>query len=397
LNPSSSIPFFRLGALYFAYYGFVGAFMPFFALYLAWLGFTPAEIGSLLAVGQITRVIAPNVLAWWADRRGQSVGLMRGALVLAVLSFCGVFVAQSYPVLLVVIAVHSIFASAAMPLVESLTLGHLRGQYGRYGRIRLWGSIGFIVAVLLIGWALDRLQMDNLLWMILLPLSAAALCALSLYPAATSAHGDSGPILSVVRRPEVIALLAAGFFMSVAHGPLYAFYSIYLDQAGYSKSATGALWSLGVIAEILVFLAMPYWLRRFSPRIILLASFGIAALRFLLIGWGVESLGVLIVAQVMHAASFGSFHAASLAVINEWFQGARHVRGQALFSSLVYGAGSACGSLLAGELWESTGPQWTYTAASLAAACGLLLLLWRGRALPRVGQYSAAQPPQEIP
>lgn len=383
------IPFFRLAALYFAYYGFVGAYMPFFALYLAWLGFTPAEIGSLLAVGQITRVIAPNVLAWWADRRGHSIGLMRVSLVLAVLSFCGVFVTTSYAGLVVVLTVHSIFAAAAMPLVESLTLGHLRGQYGRYGRIRLWGSIGFIVAVLVIGWALDRLAMDNLLWMILLPLSGAAVFALVLHPAAPHAQREGESILAVVRRPEVIAMLAAGFLMSVAHGPLYVFYSIYLDGAGYSKTAVGALWSLGVIAEIIVFLAMPHWLARFTPRAILLASFGLASIRFLMIGWGVESLSILILAQIMHAASFGSFHAAALAVINEWFQGRRHVRGQALFSSLVYGAGSAVGSLMAGGLWQSVGPQWTYSAASLAAACGLLLLLWRGKALPRVGQYTA--------
>lgn len=383
--------------MYFAYYGFVGAYMPFFALYLAWLGFTPAQIGSLLAVGQITRVIAPNVLAWYADRRGRSVGLMRVSLVLAVLSFCGVFFAKSYGALIIVMAVHSIFASAAMPLVESLTLGHLRGQYGRYGRIRLWGSIGFIVAVLLIGWALDRLSMDNLLWMILLPLSGAALFGLVLDAAAPQPQREGESIIAVVKRPEVIALLAAGFLMSVAHGPLYAFYSIYLDQEGYSKSAVGALWSLGVIAEILVFLAMPYLLRSFSPRAILLVSFGLAAVRFLMIGWGVESLAILVVAQVMHAASFGSFHAAALAVINEWFQGRRHVRGQALFSSFVYGAGSAAGSLMAGGLWQAAGPQWTYTAASVAAACGLLLLLWRGRALPRVGQYSAEQTPPDPP
>ena len=380
-----SIPFFRLAALYFAYFGFVGAFMPYFGLYLAWLGLAPWAIGSLLAVGQVTRVFAPNLWAWWADRRGRSIDLLRWALALAVLSFAGLFVAREYLTLLIVLAVHSFFVSAAMPLFESLTLGHLRGQYGRYGAIRLWGSVGFIVAVLLVGWALDRIGIANLIWMVLLPIAAAAVFALAIYPAAAPVHQDGEPIFAIVKRPEVVALLSAGFLMCVAHGPLYVFYSIYLDQAGYSKTAVGALWSLGVIAEILVFLAMPHWLSRFTPRVILLASFGLATLRFLMIGWGVESLAVLIIAQVLHAASFGSFHAAALAVINHLFQGPRHVRGQALFSSLTYGAGSAVGSLLAGALWQSVGPQWTYTAASLSAACGLLLVLWRGRALPRVG------------
>ncbi|HKO87571.1 MAG TPA: MFS transporter [Burkholderiales bacterium] len=379
------IPFVRLAALYFAYFGFVGAFMPYFGLYLAWLGLAPWAIGSLLAVGQTTRVFAPNLWAWWADRRGRSIGLLRLALGFSVLSFAGLFVARDFFMLLLVLAAHSFFVSAAMPLFESLTLGHLHGQYNRYGAIRLWGSVGFIASVLILGWGLDRVGISNLIWMVLLPLAGAALCSLLIYPAATVVQQDGESIRAIVKRPEVIGLLSAGFLMCVAHGPLYAFYSIYLDEAGYSKTAVGALWSLGVIAEIIVFLAMPRWLNRFSPRAILLVSFGLATIRFLMIGWGVESLATLIIAQVLHAASFGSFHAAALAVINEWFQGPRHVRGQALFSSLTYGAGSAVGSLLAGALWQSVGPQWTYTAASFAAACGLLLLLWRGRALPRVG------------
>ena len=362
--------------------------MPYFSLYLAWLGLAPWVIGVLLSVGQFTRIFSPNLWAWWADRRGRSIGLLRIALVSAVLSFCGMFFAEAFMPLLIVLALHSFFVSAAMPLFESLTLNHLRGRYDRYGGIRLWGSVGFIVAVTVVGWALDRIAIKNLLWMVVLPLAVSALFAFLLYPVASSKHRDGEAILDIVKRREVIAFLGAGFLMCVAHGPLYVFYSIYLDSAGYSKTAVGALWSLGVIAEILVFLAMPHWLSRYTPRVMLLASFSLAVIRFLLIGWGVESLGILIFAQLMHAASFGCFHAAALAIVNEWFQGARHVRGQALFSSLTYGAGSAFGALMAGGLWQTVGPQWTYSAASLSAACGLLLLLWRGKALPRVGQFS---------
>ena len=126
----------------------------------------------------------------------------------------------------------------------------------------------------------------------------------------------------------------------------------------------------------------PLW--RFSPRAILVASLALAVLRFALIGWGVDSLALLLVAQVLHAATFGSFHAAMIAVINVWFVGARRVRGLAVFSSSTYGAGSCAGALLSGLLWERVGPAWTFTAASLVAALGLLLVVWRGKLLPSV-------------
>jgi PPP family 3-phenylpropionic acid transporter len=384
-----ALPAFLLSGLYFGYYAFVGAYLPYFALYLASLGLLPWQIGVLLSLGQFTRVFAPNVWALLADRYGNTLFLLRLAFALAVLAFCGLFGVRGFYALMAVLAVHSFFASAAMPLFEAMTLNHLRGQYARYGLIRLWGSIGFIIAVTVIGWSLDRVSIDNLLWMIALPLCGALLFAFVLKAPARIAYASAEPIWQIARRPEIAALLAAGFLMCVAHGPLYAFYSIYLDATGYSKTLVGALWSLGVIAEIVIFLAMPHWLMRFTPRSILLASFALATLRFSLIGWGVEHLMVLVFAQLLHAASFGSFHAAALAVVNESFTGARHVRGQALFSSLTYGAGSAVGALSAGLLWQSVGPAWTYSFASACAACGLLLLLWRGKLLPRIGEYTS--------
>lgn len=380
------VPVFRLAALYFAYFAFVGAYMPYFGLYLASIGLAPWAIGALLSVGQFMRIFAPNAWAYLADRRGRSIELLRLALALGVVSFMGLYFASSFAVLAAVLAVHAFFVSAAMPLFEAMTLSYLRGAYGRYGPIRLWGSVGFIVAVSLIGYALDGMAIRNLLWMALVPLCGALLFASVLQQPAPPPQPAGEVVRRQVMRPEIVALFGAGFLMCVAHGPLYGFYSIYLDDVGYSKTAVGALWSLGVIAEIFVFLGMPYWLARYSARRILLFSFALAVLRFLLIGWGVEHLALLIVAQAMHAASFGSYHAAALALVNVWFSGSRHVRGQALFSSLTYGAGSAVGALSSGALWQVIGPAWTFSAASAAAACGLLLIIWRGRLFPAMDQ-----------
>ncbi|CAN0486102.1 unnamed protein product, partial [Phaeothamnion confervicola] len=149
---------------------------------------------------------------------------------------------------------------------------------------------------------------------------------------------------------------------------------------GYSKSVVGVLWMLGVVAEIGVFLAMPALLRRFSLRGILLASFVAAGARFLMIGWGVEWLGVLVVAQLLHAATFGSFHAASLAVVHRMFEGPLQVRGQALYMSVCYGLGGVGGTLLAGATWESLGAAPTYGISALFGLLGAAFVAWRVRA-----------------
>jgi PPP family 3-phenylpropionic acid transporter len=192
-----------------------------------------------------------------------------------------------------------------------------------------------------------------------------------------------------VLRPEVVALLGANVLMNLAHGPLYAFFSIYLDAAGYSKTAIGALWSLGVVAEIAVFLAAPWWMKRFGAHQVLLACFALAVVRFALIGWGVGSPGLLVLAQLAHAATFGACHMASVALMNRWFAGARQVRGQALYMSIAFGVGGFLGAAASGVAWETIGPAWTFTAASGAAGAGLLLLALRAKLLRHVSRSTA--------
>jgi len=377
-----SVPYARLSAIYFAYFAFVGAFAPYFSLYLKAIGTSAWEIGVLISIMQLTRIFGPNFWAWVADHHGRRIALMRASLALAALSFCGIFATRSFWGIFVVLAALAFFSSAANPLLEATTFSALRGRLERYGTIRLWGSIGFIVAVLAVGAALDRFAIDNLLWMLLAVLIATAGLTWLLPPGDEPRPTERERIWLVLRRPEILVLLGACFLMSVSHGPLFAFLSIYLTDLDYSKTAVGMLWSLGVIAEILVFLAAPRWLTRFDPRTILLASFACAVARFLLIGWGARSVALVTIAQILHAATFGSYHLAALAVVNAWFTGARQVRGQALYLSMSFGAGGFLGGLASGALWGTVGPAWTFTASSVAAAAGLGVLLTRRSLMP---------------
>jgi PPP family 3-phenylpropionic acid transporter len=179
----------------------------------------------------------------------------------------------------------------------------------------------------------------------------------------------------------VSALLGAGFCMALAHGALYAFFTLHLERIGYAASAIGALWTIGVLAEIGVFLFLPLLFRRYPLASILLASFLAAALRFAAIGWGSHSLIILVLAQLLHALTFGAHHAASVAAVHRLFPDRAHARGQALFSSVSYGAGGAAGALIAGWIWETAGagPMFTFAALAALVGAGLTLKLRRSR------------------
>lgn len=369
-------PLGTLAAWYFFYFAFVGAFAPYFALYLQEIGQSAWEIGTLMSVPQVMRLLAPNLWGWLADRLGRRALIVKLAAFCSVIGFSGFFFTRDYLPMLAAMALVWFFWSAALPLVEAMTLDRLSGRTERYGRIRLWGSVGFIVSVLVIGALLDRLPIATVLWSCLFVLVCVLVSALALEEMKVGADGTAQPLGDLLRRPEVLALLAACFFMSVAHGPLYVFYSIHLVDHGYGKTAVGLYWSTGVIAEIFVFIFMPRLMRHFSLREILLASFALAVLRFLMIGWLADSPALLFVAQVLHGATFGAYHAAAVAVLTRWFAPHQQARMQGLYGSLSFGAGGMVGGVLGGQTWDSLGAGTTYSIAALCAACGGALV-WR--------------------
>ncbi|AUL99473.1 MAG TPA: MFS transporter [Pseudothauera hydrothermalis] len=374
------LPYWRLSAYYFFYFGFVGAFSPYFTLYLQSLQFTAADIAILMSLMQVMRILAPNLWGWLAERVGVPVLIVRLSAVASLAGFALFFLTTEFAGIFVGMALMAFFWSAALPLIESVTFSHLGDQGHRYASIRVWGSVGFIVAVLGIGHALEDLPITATLWMTALVLAGIVLCAF-LVPDTAPPAVQRVPmsLRQVLARAEVRALLGACFFMSAAHGALYVFYSIHLVDNGYGKALVGWMWTLGVVAEIVVFLFMPRLMKRYTLRAMLLVSFTAAVLRFLLIGWGVGSLALLVLAQLLHGATFGAYHAAAIAAINQWFPGKLQSRGQALYGSLSFGAGGMFGGLLSGLTWDAIGSAWTYSLGSAFALAGLLWLIkgWR--------------------
>jgi PPP family 3-phenylpropionic acid transporter len=367
----------NLSAFYFFYFAYLGAFAPFFALYLTSVGMTAVEIGVLMALPQLTRILAPHLWGWLADHTGRRIGVVRISGAAGMIAFLGVFTGDSFALLFVVLFAMMFFWSAALPLVEATTLSKLGDDTARYGRIRVWGSVGFIAAVVAVGYLIDASGPRSVLWVISGLMAGMLLLSFTLAEARPEPHeSDDLPVWQIVRKPVVLAVIGASALMAAAHGPYYTFYTIHLVDHGYSKSAAGWLWALGVICEIGIFIWMSRLYRAFTLRSILIASTLLAALRFVVIGWGADSIVLLLAAQTLHAASFGSFHAAAIGVVHKLFRGRHQARGQAIYGSLAYGLGGTAGGLASGYAWGGLGPALTFT---LAAGCGLLAtaVLWR--------------------
>jgi len=177
----------------------------------------------------------------------------------------------------------------------------------------------------------------------------------------------------------VVALFAAALLMAAAHGPYYTFFTIHLVQTGYSKSLAGWLWALGVVCEIGIFLVMPRVFRSLRVETVLLATLLLAAVRFLLIGWQADNLPLLLLAQLLHAFTFGAYHASALALVHRHFTGRNQARGQALYNSVAFGVGGTLGSLYSGAAWDALGAGMTFSIASACALLAALAFVWKRR------------------
>lgn len=256
-------------------------------------------------------------------------------------------------------------------------MNHLGKGVHRYSTIRLWGSVGFILAVAILGFVFDHISTEILPAVICILLVGIWISSLFVPErAAGHLHLSGEPISRVLKSPPVIALLTVCFLMQASHGPYYAFFSIYLDGHGYARGLIGQLWALGVIAEIGVFLVMHRLLPRYGAKKLLLVSLCLGVARWLMIAWFVDHIEIIVVAQCLHAASFGVYHAVAISLIHEYFTGSHQGRGQAIYSSLSFGAGGALGSMVSGLLWDSMGAELTYTLAASFSALALLIA-WR--------------------
>jgi PPP family 3-phenylpropionic acid transporter len=360
----------RLSLFYFFYFSSLGALVPFWSVYLDSLGFDALEIGQLMATLAISKVVAPYLWGWIADTTGFHIRIVQITSLIALLCFLPLLWFDSFWLVLWFMLLFSFFWNASLPQFEVVTLAHLGENRHRYSQIRLWGSLGFIVTVSLLGAIFQVVSIAALPLILLITFVFIWLSSLSVKEHHQQRQSTAG-IVSVLKNPRVIALLLACFLMQASHGPYYTFYSLYMESLDYSSISIGLMWSLAVLAEVILFFFM-YRLLKLKPASfwLVLALF-LTVVRWLLMAWFSDVPVLLLLAQCLHAASFGMFHAAVIHLIQDFFPH-HHGRGQALYSAVSFGAGGAIGSLYAGGLWDTVSPTTTYLFAALIAVAGLL-------------------------
>lgn len=368
---------FAIAAGYFAYFGAVGVFQPYWPPYLQHLGFSAAAIGVLMAVFSGVRVVGPVGAAWLADHLPDRRPLLVVAPLLAAATVVALSRAESWWAAALGLAAFSLCFNGIMPVYDAHTLDRLGDERHRYGRLRLWGSIGFVVASYLVGLAVARYGTAAVPWALLALVLLTAAFALVLPPVAHRSHSptSTGTFLAALKRPAVIAFLLVCFLQLTSFGAYYSFYTLYLQHWGYDAATIGLYWAWGVVAEIVVFVFGPQLVRRFRLATLLQVALAGTAVRWALVAAFPEQPVVMFAAQTLHLAGFGLFHAVTVLLAPRLLPPGSEARAQALVSSFGWGAGGIAGSLLAGWLWDAVGPRSVYAGSLIIVMLALVVAI----------------------
>ncbi|MGQ2386005.1 MFS transporter [Acinetobacter ursingii] len=369
----------KLGGFYFCYYAIVGTFMPYWSLYLEDQGFNYQEIGILSSIAIITRFFAPFIWGWIADKSGKRMRLVRIATWMESCIWFAIFtIPNTFQSIALLMLIFSFFQNAILAQFEGVTLFWLGEHRSKlYGKIRKWGSVGFIVGVFSIGALLEIISIA------MLPVLLLSVAFLAFIWSFTIQEPDSAPrsqttlepLLPILKRPHIFAFFAIEFILLFSHAPFYSFYSNYLKEADFTTTEIGFLWAVGVIAEIIMFAYAHLFLSRYSLKKLVSLCLIMTSIRWMVAGLFSNSFIAQFAAQTIHAFSFGLFHLIAMRMIFQNFSAGQQGRGQALYSTM-WGLGVAFGSILAGHFWKIYGGSIIFITASGIVLLGLLWVKW---------------------
>jgi MFS transporter, PPP family, 3-phenylpropionic acid transporter len=363
----SLVPF---GLLSCAYFASIGLFNPYAPLWFQHLGYSAFWIGVMGSLQSWTRIFTPYAWGWVSDHWGGGArrsSLLRIASVAALLASIGLVFEPRIELMIVVVLLMFVGNAAIVPVSETLLAQRLATatglDVGRYGRVRVWGSLGFMVAVLVFGALLQAIELRWFAWLKVPP---------ALAPAIAPAHQAAGRVADVLQRPEVRWFFASIFFTVLAHTSLYVYLSLYLVELGFSKSVVGVFWAVSVVVEIAFFWTQGSWFHRATPHQWLMAAAALCVLRFAAMATLGGSALVITLTQCTHAITFAAHHAACISLVDRYFPGRLRGRGQALYGVLGYGLSGVLGALAGGAIAE----RWGYASVFGTAAGVSVLALW---------------------
>ncbi len=389
-------------ALFFTYFGFVGIFSPYLSLYFANAGMTVAQIGVLMSLPQVLRIFGPPFWGWLADHSFTRLSILRFSAV-ATLGLVCLFpwvIGYGYWVMMPYLVTLFFMTAAQTPINEAMAVQIADGDQGRYGKMRLWGSIGFILTVSTMGPLLDWVGLASLPYWMALGAAGMLWASYSRLNAAKPAEAGTGsgtrgdeikagsaqtnPSASVGRvrsrllQPEIAWFFVANGLMVFSHAALYVLFSLYLESNGFSKTDVGLFWAISVVAEIILFRYQKFIFERFDLMLLLTLSLLVAALRFGAVGLLAPSVLLLVITQISHALTFGLHHSAAMGLLHRWFEPGQQGRAQAVYIVSSYGLGGSLGGLMCSQLWVHFYPAAAFLGAAAAALLGTIsaLLSW---------------------
>jgi len=356
----------RLAVFYAAIFVVVGIQLPFFPLWLTAKGLDAQAVGVVLAVPMLVRLAAIPLAAGIADRADALRATIVALAALTAATYALVGWSEGFMMILIMFALGSAAFTPIMPLAEAYALKGLDARGRIYGPVRLWGSASFIVGTFAAGFAADWMAHRHLIWLVVGATVLNAVAANALEPVATAPHETymPGRRFALWRDPIFVATLAAAGLIQASHAVYYGFSALQWRGEGYGGVTIAALWSIGVVAEILLFAAQA---RLPSPSILLIAGAAGAVIRWMAMAFDPPA-AVLPALQVLHALSFGATHLGALALVAQRAPAGQGASAQGQLS-IVLGLTMAAAMGLSGVLYARYGGL-SYLAMALAAAAG---------------------------
>lgn len=376
----------RLGLYYAAIFGVIGIHLPFFPLWLKAQGFDAGQIGVILSAMFLLKIVTNPAVGGMVDRRGDR---RRPLIFFSAASFVAfalyVFWRDFWAVLAVTLLATAVFAPV-VPVSDNLTLLAIRSRGLDYGRIRLWGSIAFIVTSMLGGRLVGLYPPDVVLVMILAGLGVLALFAVALPDVRTEAAGRRGPpAWELLRSKPFLLFVGATSLNQMSHSIYYGFATIHWQTAGLPSALIGGLWAEGVVAEVLLFAWSGKVVARVGPARLILLACAAGVLRWAVMGMG-TSLPALAAVQILHAMTFGCAHLGAMHFMQRAAPPGLSVRAQTLYTSLTMGVAPGLSMLVSGRLYEAAGGLSFAVMAALSLIGALLaqalVARWDGGVLP---------------
>lgn len=387
---------FRLAGFYFAYFAMVGVIIPYWPVWLQSRGLGAVEIGIVLAAARWISVGTTPFIAQIADRRGELKRLLLVLMIGVVAGYTANSFSYGFWPILGIMVCTAVFNSAVMPVGESLTMMHASRGHIDYGRVRLWGSVSFIMTAFLGGELLSSGEPDVVIWAII-ACGAGTVAAILFMPDTRSEPipRQRGDFRRLIRHPTLLLFLGTAALLSSSHAVLYAFGTIHWRAAGIDDRIIGLLWAEGVIAEILLFVVGGAFMRRIRPADAMLLAAAGGVLRWIVLGYTTDTTALFAV-QGLHGLTFGAAHLGAMSFVARAAPDGFTATVQSLYNALGMGAAAALAIMLSGPLYEAVGAQAFYLMSVLSFAGGVAALVlrrrWDGRqiALPSAGSATAA-------